>query len=415
MYLLLGYGIANQAVAKFLQKNNLPYIVYDDNVAEYTQLIQLNNINMIIKSPGISNEHFLIEQAKILKIPIVTDLEFFYSFYPHKKYITITGSNGKTTTVTLTHEILKNANKKYFLGGNIGIPIFNYSNDDSDLLIEASSFMLEYIKDYHSYIACILNLTTAHLDHHKTFANYRKAKQNLFKNQTAQDFVVYNLDDKIVAKIAKKSKAIKVPFSKTKITNGAYLIGKHLYFQNQYIISLDEIKLLGMHNIENILASIAICKILNIDNEIIRNTIKSFQGIEHRIEYVCQFKNSKVYNDSKSTNLFALRHALEAFPSERVLLICGGKYREDNFSFLDDAIGNVNKVLIFGENRNVFLEYFQNKKINAVTFHNLEEVVKYLYENEVYEEIILFSPGSSSQDQFKNYEERGRKFKSYMI
>ena len=170
-----------------------------------------------------------------------------------------------------------------------------------------------------------------------------------------------------------------------------------------------------MHNIENILASIAICKILNIDNEIIRNTIKSFQGIEHRIEYVCQFKNSKVYNDSKSTNLFALRHALEAFSSERVLLICGGKYREDNFSFLDDAIGNVNKVLIFGENRNVFLEYFQNKKINAVTFHNLEEVVKYLYENEVYEEIILFSPGSSSQDQFKNYEERGRKFKSYMI
>lgn len=415
MYLLLGYGLSNQAAQKYLIEQGINYLIYDDHLDYLQPQIDFSKVSLVIKSPGIMNNHKIIIEAKKRKIEIITDIELFFRAYPFQQYITITGSNGKTTTVTLLDKIFSQAKKPYFLSGNVGIPIFNFRPQNENLLVEASSFMLEYINKYHPHIACILNLTCAHLDFHETFENYFQAKQNILKNQTKNDFLVYNEDDKNVKELIKISKAIKVPFSKIKVVDGAYSIGKHLYFKDEYILSTDDILLLGKHNIDNILASIAISKILNINNDVIIDVVRKFPGIEHRIEYVGKMQGKKVYNDSKSTNLLALKNALLSFENNNVLLICGGKYRDDDFTILDGITSNVNKVLVFGENKHVFSQYFAKQNIPTFIFNNLDEVMKFLHEINIFEDIILFSPGSSSQDQFKNYEERGRKFKSYVL
>lgn len=414
-YLLLGYGIANKSVEKFLQASNIPYQIYDDYLIDFRENLNFDNIIKIVKSSGIFNNHFIIKKAIEKNIPVVSDLELFYSFFPDKKYITVTGSNGKTTTVSLLYDIFKKANININLGGNIGEPIFDFYLSKEDLIIEASSFMLEYINYYHPHIACILNISYAHLDHHLSLENYKNCKAKLFSRQSPNDYFVYNADDENIKSLLGEVKANKIPFSRTRRVPGAYLVGPHIYFLDQYIISKDEIKLIGDHNIDNILACISMAMCANIKPEIIASSIANFKGIAHRIEYVSDFRGLKVYNDSKSTNLSALKSALEVFKNDKTILICGGKYKDDNFSILDGSIKNINKIFIYGENRNVFYNYFKNKEKTIFVFETLEEVIECLKKQLLEEEIILFSPGSSSQDQFKNFEERGRKFKNYMV
>lgn len=414
-YLLLGYGTANQSVEKFLIKSNISYEIYDDYILDYKKEINLNNIIKIVKSSGIRNSHPLITQAIINQIPIVTDIELFYHFFPNRKYITITGSNGKTTTVSLLKNIFMKASIDINLGGNIGKPIFDFYDSQNDFIIEASSFMLEYINNYHPNVACFLNISFAHLDHHKSLDSYIKAKSNLIKNQQQNDFVVFNQEDEKISLMIEQAKALKIPFSRKKKVNGAYKIGPHLYFQDEYIISQDEIKLIGNHNIDNILACICIAKCLNINNKYIQEAVRDFRGIPHRIEYLGMYKQMKVYNDSKSTNLFALKNALNSFDNEEIILICGGKYREDNFDIINDSLKNINKIFVYGENRNVFYSYFIKHNKEVYSSVSLEEVITILKEQTLKGDILLFSPASSSQDQFKNFEERGRKFKSYML
>lgn len=414
-YLLLGYGIANQSLEKFLIKSNISYEIYDDNIEEFNQEIDLNNIIKVVKSSGINNFHPLITQAINKQIPIVSDIELFYGFYPNRRYITITGSNGKTTTVSLLKNIFLKASENINLGGNIGKPIFDFYNSQDDFIIEASSFMLEYINNYHPHVACYLNISFAHLDHHLTLDNYIASKSNLIKNQQENDFLIYNQEDERIVQIVHHANAKKIPFSRNKKVNGAYKIGSHLYFLDEYIISQDEIKLIGEHNIDNILACIAMAKCLNINTKFIQEAIKDFNGIPHRIEYIGDFNQMRIYNDSKSTNLFALKNALNCFKNEEIILICGGKYREDNFEILNDSLNNINKIFVYGENKNVFYNYLAEHNKEVYLFITLEEAVEFLKEQDFKADIILFSPGSSSQDQFKNFEERGRKFKSYML
>lgn len=385
--------------------------MYDDFLEEYHQDIDLNRFDIMVKSPVITPDHYLVKLAQRLNKPIITDLELFYSLQQTKTFITVTGTNGKTTTVRLIKHLLND----HDLGGNVGIPLFNFIDSPRNIIIEASSFMLEYTVNFHSKYNIILNITPNHLDHHQTFIEYIRCKLKLLKNITADDYLIYNYDDLLLRRLVSNYQVKLIPFSLVTKVNGGYLLDDNLYYQNQKIVNIKNIQLLGKHNLANILASI--CVILNYRNDLppLDTLLKTFQAVEHRIEYLGELQNIKIYNDSKSTNYRALKIALDAFKSDEILLICGGKIREDNINLLNNSLSNLKQVLVNGENQEKLKNYFINKNIPVKGYGKLEnlldDIVSYLKPGLT----ILFSPGSSSYDQFKNFEQRGLYFKQRIL
>lgn len=408
---MLGYGISNQSLSEYFKKNKIDYLLYDDYLEEFHQDIDLNRFDIMVKSPVITPDHYLVQLAKRLNKPIITDLELFYSLQQTKTFITVTGTNGKTTTVKLIKHLLNDLD----LGGNVGIPLFNFIDSPRDIIIEASSFMLEYTIDFHSKYNLILNITPNHLDHHQTFGEYTRCKLKLLKNITAADYLIYNYDDLLLRRLVSNYQAKLIPFSLVSKVNGGYLLGDYLYYQNQKIINVNNIQLLGKHNLANILASI--CVVLNYRKDLssLESRVKTFQAVEHRIEYLGEFDEIKVYNDSKSTNYRALKIALDAFLNEEILLVCGGKTRIDNINLLNNSLTKLKQVLVNGENQGELIKYFKSKNIPVMGYCNLENlldnIIAYLKPGLT----ILFSPGSSSYDQFKNFEQRGLYFKKRIL
>ena len=395
-YLLLGLGISNNSVRKYFDKHGINYVCYDDEKEKNN--INLEEIDIIVKSPGIKNDHFLL----LNDIPKVTDLELFYKFKRAKNLITITGSNGKTTTVSLLKHLINDVN----LGGNVGEPLFNFVDSEDDIIIEASSFMLEYIKDYNSRYSVFLNLYKTHIDHHLTFRNYVRSKLNLIKNVRQDDYIIYNYDDLLLRRLVEVYDAIKVPFSCIKKV-GVYYQEDGIYFEGKKIVPLSELSLLGHHNIMNTMASIAV--ILHYRGEISKT--KTFHGVEYRLEYVKRIDGIDIYNDSKSTNFHATLHALLSFGKKRVALIGGGMRRDDDFHIFDE-VDNIEKVFLFGEHRFAFYKYFKNRVKNIFVYETLEEVVSNMNLENC--DVLLFSPGCVSYDQFSSYIERGKYF-NYLI
>jgi len=391
--LLLGLGISNKAIEKYMQKHNINYVTYDDSF--FRQDINLNGIDLIIKSSGVKNSHFLL-QNNILKI---TDLEYFYNSCGNKKtFITVTGSNGKTTTVSLLKHLIDDID----LGGNIGYPLFDFIESSKDIIIEASSFMLEYIRNFHSKYIVLLNIHKTHLDHHLTFTNYIKSKINILKNVTEDDYIIYNDDDTIIKRIVNLYPGIKIPFSMHNM-NGVYCDEVYIYYQGKPVFLKKNIKLLGNHNVMNIMAAIAV--VLNYRGNLER--ISSFYGVKYRLEFIGNFNGIDIYNDSKSTNFLATSEALRALKSKKVLLICGGMRRNDEYSLLED-VENVQKIYLYGENRFDFLKHFNSLRKECFLYSHLEEVIANLSLEVI--DTILFSPGSVSYDQFSDYIARGEKF-----
>lgn len=408
-YLLLGLGIGNNAVKNYFDQNNIKYIIYDDKIEEYRKDVNFNDFDIVIKSSGIKDDHYILKYAKLLNKEILTDLELFFRLTKDKKIITVTGSNGKTTTVSLV---------KYFLpaldlGGNIGIGLCSLIDSDNDIIIEASSFMLDYIKYFRSNINLYTNITTNHLDHHDSFVSYIKAKMKLIKNIKKNDYLIYNYDDQLLRRLFRfiECNVIRYSLSEKK---EVYIQDNTIFYLNKKLINIDNFKLKGTHNLYNLLGSIAIVIAYDINIFSKIKNLANFMPISHRLEYIGRFKNAKVYNDSKSTNFFALKTALEAFKNEKILLICGGKLKEDNLNLINNNLDYLSKVIINGENKNLLEEFFKIRNIESFVFNSLDEAIEkipYIYKDET---IILFSPGSSSYDQFKNYIERGNYFKKKM-
>ena len=406
-YLLLGFGQSNQAVKRFFDQVKIPYLIYDDYNLSYKGNIDFNSFQVIIKSPGIKNDHWILDIARKLKKEIISDLELFYRFNRKRKIITVTGTNGKTTTVNILKEILPN----YDLAGNCGYPLLDFTSN-LPIIIEASSFMLEYLNEYHSEINVFLNISSHHLDHHQDFNAYLDAKLNLLKNINKEDLLIYNYDDPVLRNIFKDYQCLKLPFSLEE-EQGIYYHKGAFYYQNQKLMETSNLKLLGRHNLRNIAAALAVGTYLGIKVEELASKINNFKPLEHRLELLGKIEKLEVYNDSKATNSLALNTALSAFSGKRIILICGGKTSEGGFSLYDEVLKSLVLVLINGENREVLKNYFNDKKIPYRLYSSLETLLnnlKALPEAD----ILLFSPGAVSYDQFSSFEERGSFFKERM-
>ncbi|MEB3429845.1 UDP-N-acetylmuramoyl-L-alanine--D-glutamate ligase [Citroniella saccharovorans] len=425
--LILGYGITGKASASSLLELGKKVYIYDEKLEEEEILANNKNLKVLkeldnledfsycIKSPGIKPSNPIVKKIKE-KVEIISDLELAYRLYPKRKIISITGTNGKTTTSTLVNEILLNAGYKSHLVGNIGIGMLPYfiSGSDSDIyVIESSSFQLEDTSKFKPNIASIINITPDHNDWHGSFEAYRDAKLKVTKNQTEEDFLIINDDDKILHEVQTKANLVRTSKGR-KLSKGIFVSGENIVkdSEDNVIMKTCEIKLLGKHNLENVLIAIAIADSLSVPFECIRNTVKTFKGVEHRIEFVREVQGVKFYNDSKGTNVDATINAIKAFDSD-IYLILGGYDKFVSFEDLFNAFeSRVKMIAVFGQTKEKILD--QAKKsgfTNIISVSDLEEAVDVLFDKAKDGSNILLSPACASWDMYPNYETRGRHFK----
>ena len=371
--------------------------------------------DIIIKSPGLPADLSILKLAKKKKIPVISELDFALNFIKCKKIIAVTGTNGKTTTTTLIYKIIKKEYKNTIVAGNIGYPISSVvdkTNSKTVLVLELSSYQLEDSPCFKPDISVSLNITPDHLKHHKTMANYIKAKSNIFINQTNNNFAVYNSADKYLKKEISKTKAKKFALNSTKTdryisyNDGCFVIKN----KNKQIKFTTKIKLLGKHNIENILASIAAAYCAGVKTETVKKVVSSFKGVEHRIEFVRNLRGVKYYNDSKGTNVDSTKVALEAF-DKNIHLILGGQDKGSPYLPIYNLIKEkVKDIILIGEATPIIKKALKGsaKMYDAQTLFN---AIKILQKLTVSGDLVLFYPACASFDQFKDFEDRGRVFK----
>lgn len=376
--------------------------------------------DMIILSPGVSPQEEIIKAAREKGIKITGEVEIAYNIFPNKNIIAITGTDGKTTTTTLTYEIFKKAMPSVHIAGNIGFPIIEVlqnAHPDDYIISELSSFQLETTETFKPKISVIINIAQDHLDRHKTMDNYINCKSKIFLNQTKDDFVILNYDNEITRELSKFAKANVIFFSqKEKIKNGIFVDGgkviSTIFGKYQEIISVDDIKIKGRHNIENSLCAISCALLCGIEIEQIQNVLRTFEGVPHRQEFVDEIEGIKFINDSKATTPNATLSALLRFESP-IILIAGGKTKESDFSHLAKEISRkVKKLILIGEGKQSIAKAVENVNYHDFVFaENLEEATNIAYSFAESGDVVLLSPACSSLDQFKNYEERGEVFK----
>lgn len=372
-----------------------------------------NDLFCIVKNPGIPYSNPLLIEAEKRNIPIYTEIELAY-LISEAPFIGITGSNGKTTTTTLALNILEQGNKQPLVAGNIGTvacEVAEKATSENIIVTELSSFQLMGIEEFKPKISLVTNIFEAHLDYHGTKEEYMKAKANIFKNQTKDDFAIVNFDDENVMAMVKNTNATIIPFSSTKIVEeGAYIKDGSIYFKQQKVIETEKIVLPGKHNLENILAAVAIAKLLDVDHAAIEQVLTTFTGVEHRLQYITEIKQRKFYNDSKATNILATQKAISSF-QKPVVLIAGGLDRGNDFDDLIPYFNNVKHMITYGQTRDKLIDSAKKAGMKAVkSVDNVEDAVNEAFAHSEVGDIILLSPACASWDQFKTFEERGNKF-----
>ncbi|MEH6940547.1 UDP-N-acetylmuramoyl-L-alanine--D-glutamate ligase [Bacillus sp. JJ722] len=365
---------------------------------------------VIVKNPGIPYSNPLIKGAIQKGIPVLTEVELAYQI-SDAPIIGITGTNGKTTTTTLIHEVLQAAGKKPLIAGNIGTVASGVAIEakpDNTIVMELSSFQLMGTHLFKPEIALITNLYEAHIDYHGDFDAYCEAKSNITKQQTKEDYLVFNADQEKVVEIAKQSSATMVPFSSTQIVeDGAYVADDWVMFRGEKVIALSEIVLPGLHNLENILATVAVCKLKGTDNEAIYEVLTTFQGVKHRLQFVKNVNGRRFYNDSKATNILAATKALMSF-NEPTIYLAGGLDRGNEFDELIPAMKNVKAVITFGQTAPKIERVAKEAGISTIVrVDTVKEAVPVAYEHSMEGDTILLSPACASWDQFKTFEVRG--------
>ena len=365
----------------------------------------------IVLSPGVPYKIPQIKNAIDQGIEVISELELASRFID-TPIIAITGSNGKTTTSTLIAKILERNGRKVFLGANIGTPLIQIAEDSDKydiLVLELSSFQLQGITSFRPDIALLLNISPNHLDHHESFDEYVESKMKIFSNQTGSDWFIYNSEDGVIAKYLPQVNSQKVPFGKCDIPDGVSYDGSGISFrENSY--NVNSTKLLGTHNIENIMAAIAGTAILGCDPELIQTEIDNFEPLEHRNEFIGDICGAKVFNDSKSTSPAATQRALESLSSP-VILIAGGKDKGVSFEPLKELIKEkVRLMVLIGESKHRMRDELGGD-VPSELANSLSEALEITKNNVQKEDSVLFSPACSSFDMFNSYEDRGSKFK----
>lgn len=369
----------------------------------------------LIKNPGVPVEHKYVLKANELGIEVINEVEMAYRLMPRDvKLVAITGTNGKTTTTTLIYEILKKAGKKAHLTGNIGFPLCGFLDKlekDDIVVMETSCQQLVNLTEFNPDIAVMTNLSEAHIDFLKTYDNYKFVKSKIFQNHTKDNIAVLNIENDDVLNATKYINSTVKYFSSNKEINGAYIKDDAIYYYDEKVVDLVDIKLIGKHNYENIMAAIMVVKELGVNNEPIVALLKEFGGVEHRIEFVRELNGRKFYNDSKATNIKATQIALSAFNTP-VILLLGGMERGQDFGGLKEYISNVKLIVTYGECKKRIEEFANDMMIDVKVVDFLENATKLAYELSIEGDTILLSPAAASWDQYKCFEDRGDEFKN---
>ena len=424
---IIGSGISGKAVFEYLSSKKIDcYFVKKNDL----DLVENNKKNLdyifyrtdyVIVSPGINLSKNIKIYLKKRNIALFGELEYSSSKIKND-IIAVTGTNGKTTTVSLIYYLLKAYSGGVLIGGNIGVPVASLIDkikSDELLVLECSSFQLESVKTFRPHIAVVLNISEDHLNRHKTMAEYIRCKYKITKNQKSSDYLILNADDELIRKNPPKTKAQIFYFSSRSKVIGVYLRNNYVYFydgeRDEKLVSISKIKLKGEHNISNILASV-LAVYLQTGNLSLLEGVSEFEGVSHRIEFVKKINGIEFYNDSKATNIASVLVACKSF-TQNIFLILGGMdkgYDFDNlFKYLPN---NVKYFAVFGECKEKIA--FFARKYNYLNFSicdTLDQSVNVLYKKAQKGDIVLLSPACASFDQFSNYEERGDYFKKIVM
>ena len=381
----------------------------------------ISDIDLTIVSPGVPLDLPFIEKLKESNVKIIGEVELAYTLSNNPIFVGITGTNGKTTTTSLVGEIFKEANRDTYIVGKIGNPVIDtvdYTDKNSVLVTELSSFQLESIDTFRPKVSSILNITEDHLNRHHTMENYINAKARIFENQEKSDFSILNYDDSIVRNLNKNNNASILYFSRQeKIDQGVYLDEN-----NNIVISIDgkqitvlnrnELSLPGDHNLENAMAAILMTYVVGVDLEVIKHVLITFKGVEHRLEFVTNKNGIMFVNDSKGTNPDSTIKAIGSY-ERPIILIAGGMDKHSDFTdMMKCATKNVKELVLLGETADKIEASARKEGLENITkVKNMEEAVKKAYELAKDGDVVLLSPGCASWDMYPNFEARGLDFK----
>ena len=374
-----------------------------------------DSFDYLIKNPGVPIDHKYILKARELGIEVINEVEMAFRLLPEGvKLIGITGTNGKTTTTTLTYNIMKKAyGEKVFLAGNVGYPLCSIVNDlkSGDIIVmEVSCQQLENLDKFCPNVAVMTNLSPAHIDFLKSYENYKRVKAKLFKNQRNDDVAILNIENEDVLNETKNIQSTVKYFSSQKEINGCYLKDNSIYYYGEKVISRDQIFIAGIHNVENCMAAIMVAKEFNVSNDIICDVISSFRGVEHRLEYVDTVNEVKFYNDTEATNIKCTQIALSSF-NQPITIILGGLERGQDFHELTPYMKDVINIIAIGQCRDRVEEFGHSLNIPTYKYEFLKDGFDKCVEVTPPGGIILLSPASASWDQYKECEIRGAEFK----
>ena len=429
---ILGMARSGYSAAKLLDLHNNTILITDSKEQNQEHVKELEDkgirvvisespegfldgsYDFVIKNPGIKINHPVCEKARELNIPIANEVEVAYDFLPKDiKIIGISGSNGKTTTTTLIYNMLKEAGLPAVLGGNIGYPVCslveNVKSGDV-LVLEISSHQLNDVINFKTDISVLTNLSEVHIDHFGTYENYKAQKVKIFNRHTNKDIGIINLDNADSMAYDKKINSNKLYFSINNKNANAHIEDEYICYNGERIVKLDDILVKGNHNYENIMCAIMVVKQFGVKNEIVKNVLRQFKGVEHRLEFVRNINGISFYNDSKATNVKSTQVALSAFSNPAVLLL-GGLDRGHSFEGLKPFLGNTKLIVCYGETKSRIKEFASSVGIKCVATEKLESATKVAYENSVSGDTILLSPACASWDQYEKFEDRGNEFK----
>ena len=388
------FGTISEPYRALLDQNG---VAWEDG--QHTEALILN-ADEVVKSPGIPLTAPLIQKLQAQGTPIISEIEFA-ARYTKAKMICITGSNGKTTTTSLIYYILQRAGLDVGLAGNIGnsLALQVAHEDHAYYVIELSSFQLDNMYDFKADIAILLNITPEHLDRYDfKFQNYIDAKFRITRNQTADDAFIYWAEDPIIDKEMEK------------LQLGATLYPYGFTQPNPLPVSEEELALKGRHNVLNSMAATIAANVLNIKKDVIRESLMTFQGVAHRLQYVATVRGVKWINDSKATNVNSCWYALESMTTPTVLIL-GGKDKGNDYSEIDDLVREKCHTLVFmGLHNEKLREHFGNFGLNIIDTDNLADAIQGAYQAAKEGDTVLLSPCCASFDLFKSYEDRGEQF-----
>ena len=444
--IVLGAGLSGISATKLLHENGYKVFLYDENenkdkddiaknFDDLTDIVistndfrdeEIDSCKLCVISPGVPKTSLLYKKIISKNILTISELELGY-LNDKGKICAITGSNGKTTVTTLVGEIMKDYNEKTFVVGNNGVPytsIVKETSEDSITVLECSSFQLEDIVKFKPKVCTILNLSPDHLDRYKTYVEYINAKINITSNLDDRDFLVLNYEDELLRNLAINKNIFKtnvVFYSSKRVLNeGVYLDNGNIYFKDKLktikLLNVKDLKLIGAHNYENVMASILVSYYMGAVLTDIVEVCKNFKPLPHRLEFVRERAGVKYYNDSKATNTDAVIKALDAM-EDKVILIAGGKDKGIDYGELILKVKEkVRYMILIGEaKRNI------QKKARAMNFTNvihaedMKEAVDIASRYANIGDVVLLSPACSSYDMFKNFEERGDVFKELVM